>query len=107
MLFVENRNEFSLAVEKFTNLTSQEWFENWDAIDFVLRDFLPQLIAVLEKTDPMLHKCVSSAVKFWRRFSIIFGAGLMKNRIQSAFLTSLSIPKEIAGKTKIKIFCFY
>lgn len=103
-LAVADRSEFASLVQRFDHVTGQEWFQSWDALDSILRDFLPQLVAVLDKTDPMLHRCISAAVKFARRFAVLFGgAGLVKNKIRPAFASSLAIPKEVAGKKKSKI----
>ncbi|ESO04089.1 hypothetical protein HELRODRAFT_173166 [Helobdella robusta] len=83
--------EVKIMLKSFYGYVDQEWFEMWDACDWVINDFIIDFVDIssrLEISHPALHSMVS----FFRQLTQMFGANFSYVTLVKKFEKYFVIP---------------
>ncbi|ELT88848.1 hypothetical protein CAPTEDRAFT_190660 [Capitella teleta] len=93
-ILVESPERLSVLLSLYENHINAEWFEPWEALNWVTGTFVPELITLMNQMDASDPNLVQSLTRFHLQLCRTFGRTFTLAKIRPRFQSVLSIPEE-------------
>ncbi|XP_069701255.1 RAB11-binding protein RELCH homolog [Periplaneta americana] len=88
-VFYEDEYDVGLILGSFETYVNQEWFEDWQELEWLCNVLLPNLLDILKGVELYQELIVSSFVKLFRTLCCGFGNSFTRQKIQPLFAERL------------------
>ncbi|ESO82885.1 hypothetical protein LOTGIDRAFT_108770 [Lottia gigantea] len=79
----------------YEDYISEEWYEPWDQLNWVVNNFIPRLLDITEGIGLSFHKVISALSRLIHRICRTFGETFTRTKVKPKFEELVSLPDDI------------
>ncbi|KAK6185475.1 hypothetical protein SNE40_007698 [Patella caerulea] len=91
-IIIGDDRHLSNLVYLYEEYISQEWFESWDQLNWVVNNLIPRLLEISEGVGLSFNKVVGALCKLIQRICKTFGQSFTQNKIKPKFEELVNLP---------------